>query len=355
MNSKTTFIENFLYYSFVIITIFLGFKLLPLLFPFVGGLLLAYIFNHISAPLVRVLNIKLKAVTVLIAIFFYLTIILGFAGLVTVIGSRIVEFASIFPSIYSEQLMPISEQVASEFITFLNKLSPALTISVEELFTLVNKTTAEVVTGLSASILTTISGWIKTFPIFLIGFVFMIICSFYISLEYKSITGFLMKQLPKRFRAVFLEIKDFVLTSLLKLLKAYIILMAITFIELSVGLWALRINEFYKIAAVIAVLDLLPLIGSGGVLIPWGIYNLIIGDVFLGSSLLLLYGVVATMRNILEPKIVGEQLGLHPVVALTAMFIGIKSLGLGGIIVAPVTVLIIRHLNQKGIIRLYRT
>lgn len=119
-------------------------------------------------------------------------------------------------------------------------------------------------------------------------------------------------------------------------------------------LWALRVEGFWKFAAVIALCDMLPLVGSGAFLVPWGIVSLLSNRPTLGAGLLILYGVVAVMRNIIEPRVVGEQLGLHPAATLAAMFLGLRIFGLLGMLLAPVIALLLRYLNNTGKVRLYR-
>ena len=108
------------------------------------------------------------------------------------------------------------------------------------------------------------------------------------------------------------------------------------------------------VAAIIAVLDILPFIGSGLVLIPWALISLLTGNLHMGIGLFIVYGIVTVIRNIIEPKIVGEQIGLHPLVTLTAMYLGLNLFGFVGFILAPITVLFLIHLNQTGYIRLWK-
>jgi predicted PurR-regulated permease PerM len=137
-------------------------------------------------------------------------------------------------------------------------------------------------------------------------------------------------------------------------MRAYGIIMVVTFIELSIGLSFLRISGAIRIAAITAVLDILPLLGSGSVLIPWSVYHLIAGSPATGVGLLLLYAAITVIRNIIEPRIVGDQLGLHPVVTLCAMFIGMRLIGVLGIFLMPIAALLIRYLTTVEGLPLYK-
>ena len=89
-------------------------------------------------------------------------------------------------------------------------------------------------------------------------------------------------------------------------------------------------------ASCIAVLDILPILGTGGIMIPWAVISLVVGNVGLGLKLLLIYGIVTVVRNYVEPKIVGTQLGLHPIITLVSMFIGLRLFGFWGLFGLPV-------------------
>lgn len=102
--------------------------------------------------------------------------------------------------------------------------------------------------------------------------------------------------------------------------------MIITFSELLVGLLVIGIENPLLIALTIAVVDVLPVLGAGTVLIPWGIVNIIFGNTKLGLSLLLLYVIILFVRQLIEPKIVGQQIGVHPLLTLFGMYVGLQIL-----------------------------
>ena len=95
------------------------------------------------------------------------------------------------------------------------------------------------------------------------------------------------------------------------------------------------------------MLDILPLVGTGTILVPWGAALIAGGDMPGGIGLLLLFGVIEVLRNILEPRIVGGQIGLHPIVTITSMYAGLKIAGFAGMLAAPVVVMLVRHLSTS--------
>ncbi len=350
--NKLSFIIQVLYCAIVAALCFLGLRfLLPWFWPFLLSLTLAYLFKHLANRF----HARSKIACAAIGILFYATIVLLFWLLAALTIGKLADLATDFPLYYTDVLLPKAQQAGDRLLWLIQHLAPASVISVEGLFALISRATEDLVTGISSSLINIITGFLKGLPLFIVGFVFMIISSFAIAMDYDRVTLFLLQQLPHRMRPLMLDVKNFLFSCLARLARAYAIIMLITFCELSVGLWALRIDRFWKIAAVIALMDIMPLLGSGAVLIPWGIFELANGREPLGAGLLVLYAVIAVMRNIIEPHVVGDSLGLHPVITLTAMFFGLCTFGLPGMLAAPVAALLIRFLNSNGKIKLYRT
>ena len=108
------------------------------------------------------------------------------------------------------------------------------------------------------------------------------------------------------------------------------------------------------VAVVIAVLDILPVLGTGSVLIPWGIFAALNGDFKMAAGVLILYLVITVIRKIIEPKLVGKQVGLHPVLTLAGMLLGLKFAGFIGMLGVPFLLAFVKRLNDKGIVHLRR-
>lgn len=123
-------------------------------------------------------------------------------------------------------------------------------------------------------------------------------------------------------------------------LRAQGILILLTFGELSIGLLVLRVEPALLLAGVIALVDALPIFGSGAVLLPWGLVSLLSGRIPLGLGLFLLYGVVALVRGALEPRLLGKRIGLPPLVSLVSMYVGFQIFGVAGMILMPVLTMI---------------
>ena len=187
----------------------------------------------------------------------------------------------------------------------------------------------------------------------LVSIIFSVVASCYITMEYNKIAGFILNQLSDKKGTIAIHAKKLFVTNILKMLRGYIIIMFITFMELFLGLYLLGVEYAVVLAVIIAILDILPVIGTGAVLIPWGIISLLMGNIVLGIGLICMYFAILIIRNIIEPRIIGQQVGLPPIVTLIAMYVGLKTFGVIGMMLFPVVTIILVKLQDIGIIHLW--
>ena len=137
-------------------------------------------------------------------------------------------------------------------------------------------------------------------------------------------------------------------------IRSYALIMSITFMELFLGLSLFGVEYALLIALCIAVFDILPVLGTGGIMIPWAVITAILGDYPMALKLFGLYIFITIVRNIIEPKIVGSQIGLHPVVTLVSMFAGVQLFGVVGLFGFPIGLSLLMHLNRTGTIKIFK-
>ncbi len=131
--------------------------------------------------------------------------------------------------------------------------------------------------------------------------------------------------------------------------KAQLTIMCISFTILLIGLSILGTHYRLVIALAVAVFDALPIFGSGAVLIPWSLVSFITGDIGRGIGLLIIYLTVILMRQLVEPKIVSKNIGMHPLMTLIAMYIGYRVMSIGGMILGPLMLVLIVNLYRVGV------
>ena len=200
---------------------------------------------------------------------------------------------------------------------------------------------------------------VKNIPSILISVVIGIIAWILFTKDYKKVVKFIKLQLPDKHKNLLSETKKIFSSTILKMCRAYGLIMFITFCENFLGLTILNLigvmkNSYvFVIAICIAVFDILPVAGSGGILIPWSLIALVSGNVGQCVGLLILYAVITVIRQYIEPKIVGDSLGVNPLVTLAGLYFGLKLFGFMGMFIVPICVMTLKAFHDAGRIHLY--
>lgn len=202
---------------------------------------------------------------------------------------------------------------------------------------------------------------VKGVPSILIGVVIGLVAWILFTKDYDYLVRFIQNQLPDDKKGVLVEFKQVFSKTILTMFKAYGIIMCITFCELFLGfsimsLFGIMNNGYFAIIALaIAVFDILPVAGSGGILIPWSLFSLIYGNYKQAIGLIVLYIIITVIRQYIEPKIVGTSLGVHPIVTLMGLYFGLKLFGFIGMFIVPLTVMTLKAFNDAGRISIWKT
>lgn len=352
---KKKFIVNIVFFAVVAaIVVFVCKYVIGWIMPFFIAFAVSAIINPLADRLSREFKIKKKFAACFCAFLFYavgvaLIVLIGF-GIYLALKNWFFDL----PAIYADNIEPF---ISNVFAFVQNTLSAAA----PELAETVNSAVSQFVANLGASIsnisvtaLSWLSSYITKIPMFIVAVLISVISTFFISSDYENIVAFIIRQLPENYQGMLKDIKEYTVSTLGQYGKSYLLIMTITFCELSVGLWLLGVENFAIIALITAVFDIIPVCGSGGVLIPWSIFSLVQGRIPFGVGMLIVYAIISVIRQVIEPKIIGEQVGLPAVVTLMAMFLGVKFMGVAGIFVFPIALVIIKRLNDSGKIKFFK-
>jgi sporulation integral membrane protein YtvI len=355
IEKRRAFLIQFCYFAVWIAAGFVLLKYgLPLLAPFLIGFLLAALLQRPIRFFAEKLHLPQKLSAILIVLIFYCTV----GVLLVLLGIRAIgaglELFGRLPQLYDSWMAPMLTDLFSGLEQLLERMDPELVESLEDLMVQFTQSVGQLVSDLSVRVVTVVSGWASSLPGLFIKLLLMIISTFFIAADYTRLTGFCMRQFHSRSREIVLQIKAYVVGTLFVCIRSYLLIMTITFVELSIGLTVIGVENGVMIAFGIAVFDILPVLGTGGIMIPWMIIEAIQGDYRLAICLLFVYLIVTVVRNILEPKIVGSQLGLHPVVTLAGMFAGTQLFGIVGLFGVPIGLSLLRYLNENGTIHLFQ-
>ena len=186
-------------------------------------------------------------------------------------------------------------------------------------------------------------------PAFLVSLLVTVVSGCYIAKDFdafKRIVGYALReeQLKKLSR-----VKRIAVSNTVKILKSYFLLSFSAFIILFAGLLILRVDGAAKKALIISLIDVLPVVGSGTVLLPWAIISLLNGEKLLCVGLIVILALVTVTRNVLEPKIMGKEVGLHPLLTLFSLFLGLKLFGVLGMFILPLIVTVAYKYTEERV------
>lgn len=378
MNSKVEkkreFLINLFFIAVILALVYVFFKYL---FWLAAPFLLSFLFAVVIQRPLRWLDKKTKnkchTLWSLLLVFLSIAVILVPIILLLVrLINEIGNFVSYLTNQLSDfpQFMEMLKSEILKLLTFLpdgiyNSISQSITTAIDGLvqdfdLSKIGLNTGTITSTISSGV-TGIYSVVKNVPSAVIGIVIGIVAWILFTKDYDRIVKFIQLQLPDNKKNLLVEMKQVFSKTILKMVRAYAIIMFITFCELTLGftiLSALKImnNSYIVIIAIaIAVFDILPVAGSGGILIPWALISFITGNAPQGIGLLVIYVVISVIRQYIEPKIVGNSLGVNPLITLAGLYFGLKLFGFIGMFVVPLGIMTLKAFNDTGRISLWKT
>ncbi len=355
LDRRRRFLVNAAYYAVIVGIVFLVFRyLLNLIGPF----FIAFLFAWLLTPAIRFLTLRAHMKYNLAAALCLLVFFALLGGLVVLITSRLVALAAevtpYLPTFYRDTLAPGLEGLAASVQELVARFDPSAAEQVRQALPSITSSIGSAVTSASMGLFSLLSGWVTKIPSHLISAVICVIATIFMTVDFHRMTAFLLRQVPDRARVVVKESKDALGGILRKYGRGYAIIMGVTFLEMLVGMLVLGMKNAFLIALAIAVFDIFPIVGAGTILVPWCVISLLSGQTARGVGLLVLYVVEVCVRQYIEPRIVGRQIGLHPIITLMSMFVGLKLFGGVGLFGLPITCAIIASLEAAGVIHILR-
>lgn len=369
---------NFAYYALLAVLYYVFIKYaFDVVWPFV----IAFAVSMLLQKPIRFLAKKSRAPKKFVSVVTVLFILCTVLGIVVFVGYKLVLEFKDFGQFVIQKLNDLPRTIASVrdwvlgIIAFLpDKIENTFAETINSFAADLIKNTSEngiiglgggmqLPEGFSVSTLITPLGGLlstaKRIPFILSGVLIGIIACFFITTDYDNVVGIFKRNVSEKYEKMFVETKRLFGDVIGKMIKSYATIIFITFCEVAVGLNLLSLFNIYKggyiivISIITALLDILPVFGTGTVLIPWAIYSLIMGDIPFAIGLVVLYILITVIRQVIEPHLVAMNVGIHPIFTLASMYIGIQLFGVIGIFVLPITIVLLKTLNSEGIIHLW--
>lgn len=325
------------------VCLFIGIRfLLPVLLPFLIGLCLA----KLAQPVIRFLQQKVRlprwlAAGVAVSALFALLGLAIFA-LCRALWGELVQFTKELPQLMQSVAGPMGrlKQWLLELATKApDSVGDALRNSIDSFF----KNGSVLADKASSALFSLASGAIAGLPNLFLFLVTTVISSFMIASQYESLWAFVHRQMPVSLKNKYEAVVTGIRTTLVAWLKAQLKLVGVTFVLVTCGMMLLNVGYPLLFGALIALIDALPLFGTGTVLMPWGLLSFLRGDTRMGVGLFVLYGVAYLARSTLEPRLVGKQMGLNPLLTLLALYAGFQLAGVVGMILFPIGAILIKQ------------
>ncbi len=379
IEKKKETLINVAYYSVILILVYYFVKYALWLFlPIIIAFLIAMVLQKPVNAIAKKTPIK-KGLASVFCVFFVLFVLVG---IIVGIGASVVNYLKDFIAYLTalfENTSVLLANVENWCLDVIAKLpdgiSELLSTNVGEFFDsialMLGESKEDVVQGASQSGFNFDLSWIKTpmasvvstakqLPSVLTSILITLIASCFLTADFHIVSEFVRRQMSEKSLNNFDRAKQILKSSLGKIVKAYCLIILVTFTELMIGLSVLKLigvfNSSYIviIAAATAIIDIVPVLGTGTVIFPWALYSVIVGNYGLAVGLVIIYVVMAVIRQVIEPKLVAGQLGLPPFLTIIGMYVGLKLFGFLGMFIMPIAIIMLKLFNEEGIIHIWK-
>lgn len=335
--------------ALMIVTVYLFMLLFSYLYGIAKPIFLALLIFAAIEPFAKFLHKRgmKKSFASAVSIFLFVLILLAvLVGVGVIFTTQIVSLThriSEYTLILQQHLNANADMLKGR----INALPPDLVDRLKE-YTVA---AADYISKFTTTLLMLTVGWITSVSSFVVNFTIGVILAYFLSVEIELWKRLASTKTPGTFKQAFFFLKENVLLGIVTYLKAQLKLVSLTFLVVLIALLILGVDNAFSIALLSGIFDVLPLLGVSTVFIPWIVYLLIVGNFKLAISLSVLLIVVIGVRQILEPKITGDSLGVSAFTMLAFMIISLSLFGVAGVILSPILIILIKALYVQGYLK----
>ena len=331
----------------ILICVYVAPKVIMLFMPFIIGWFLAMLAN----PLVRFLEDKIKVKRKAGSALVIVSVIAGICFGLYMVGSRMmkeaVELADVLPQMWhSAEIEFIS--VKEKWSDVIDSFPKEVVMKVGELADGLGKEVSTVIGKLSVPTADAVGNFAQNIPGAIIAVIMCLLSAYFFVAEKDYVTNLVKKYFPAYWGRKFALLKKTTVDVIVGYLKAQFKIEIWVYLILVVGLMILKVRYSYLIAILIALLDILPVFGTGTILIPWAIFKVLNGQYIFALGLLIIWGVGQLVRQIIQPKMIGDSMGMAPIPTLILLYLGYKIAGVIGMIVAVPLGILVLAMNDAG-------
>lgn len=333
---KKDFLIHAAYYAVIIIILLLFMRyLFPPMSPFIFGILVAWGLQRPANALARKLHLPKRIPALLLTIVFYCILFIAVITAGVQIISALEHFVPQIP-VFAKQIIPYISRSLEAIEAQLQEFDPEIVDIVDRVSRELVSSLEKMISSISVAAVRLVSNIVTSMPTVILTVIVAVVSTCFAAIDFDHLLGYVKSRLPKNFQNTVSTTFTTGVDSIRKILASYITIMGLSFVELSVGFILLGVPYAVGLALLVAVIDIMPILGTGLVLIPWAIIAAVLGSYRMAMGVAALYIVMLVVRNIVEPRLVGQQMGLHPLVTLIAMFVGLQRFGLLGLFGFPI-------------------
>ncbi len=331
----------------VLFCFFLLPKIIVFFMPFVIGGIIALIAN----PMVKFLEKRIKIVrragsAVVIVLTIALVVLLGYV-VISMLIEQIVGFAGNLPDLW-QNVSDTMTELSKSYDLLIARMPEAIRDWLTGMFSGFNDNTTSLIQGLGTPMAEAATGFAKNLPLVVLGIIMAVLSAYFFVAEKEYMLQIIRKMVPdsliSRWDLVYGAMRD----AVGGYFRAQFKIMGVVFIILLVGMTILGVDYAILLALLIAFLDFLPFFGTGAVMWPWALYQLLERNYRMALGLMIIWGVSQLIRQLIQPKLVGDSIGLEPIPTLFLLYIGFQFGGAFGLIVAVPIGMIILSLYRAG-------
>ena len=352
MRSSTKYLKILFNYLFAIIMAVLVIFVLPWALEFFWPFVVAAIIAAIANPLVRFLEKKMKikrrAGSVVVIVLTIAVVGAACYGIIYVLATQVVGFFTSAPDMWAKvngSIRNLSQEMSSRY-----ELLPK---GSKDFFENLGENIYDSLSSLGSSIgeraAQSAGNGVKNAPLFLVGIIMCVLASYLFVAEREQIGKFARKILPKHLQERFAIVTQTMKSAVGGYFKAQFKIMGFVYIVLFAGFLVLGIDYAFLIALIIALLDFLPFFGTGAAMWPWALYAVIQKDYKFAVGMMIVWGLSQLIRQLIQPKLVGDSIGMPAIPTLILLYVGFRIKGAFGLIVAVPIGMIAYNLYKAGL------
>lgn len=309
--------------------------------PFLVGVVIALLLERLVNLLVVKTKVPRKAVGTILVILIFLLIAGLFVVIISSLVNEAISLSTNIPNIY-ESLKIGYNAIYNTATEILNRTPDTITKTVYDFgLNILSKFTTIANNTVNSAL-----NFIMFIPNIMIYIIITFLATLFLVTDRRTIKKYAQDVLPSKILNQIATVVSETFKSLGQYIKAQLIIISITFVELLIAFIILGQDYPLTLALLVCLIDALPILGTGIVILPWAIYSAVTGNIGFGIGLLIAYLVITVVRQLVEPKIVSKNLGVHPFLTLLAMYFAFKLFGLVGLIIGPIVMVIFKNVFE---------